>query len=1082
MLMFKLSKTINLAMLFKITHKRLKFHSKSVIILFLCLAFPLFSFSQADTSKKSMSFDFGLTRDRNINLWPVFKRTIDEYEKDKQLLFPIYRSYQNFRTGEKNSHLLPFFWRDSSKQYENIRLISTYYPSLYHLSKNHKEKSKTFTLLELAPRVNLMEFKKTPDGMIMQNNLLFFLWYKNNKVTNKSYLVVFPAYWQFKTPARSTSTLFPLYSYGNYMKGKNHYSAITPLFWHFDSPKRRSNLLLPIWWNRQVTVGKDTSTSNLIVPLYYSHSDKYVKNKVLFPIVWNFENQRYRSLTIAPLLSLGHNPDMERRHLVLTPFFWYFKRYENESTTIFPIVWSNTWKTKFENYSSFVIFPIYWAQHNNNNKSQVLVPFIWNRSTPYYHSFSIIPLFSVGQSPDNEVGHAIVTPLFWHFRTVTGFSNTLIPIWWYKKSGEGDNADINNVVFPLYWGWKRDANYGNILFPVIWNFKNQNYHTFTFAPLFTTGKSTDGKKSLTAITPLYWKFRTEEGSGQLLFPFWWQNNRTLNGEIKSSSKVALLYWKYIDSERKFQGLFPLAWSLHNSSRQSFTLFPLYSYGKNNSTASNYSAITPLFWHFKDSDRSFNTLFPLWWNKNTFEGKNTKHFNLLVPFYFSKTDSSSVKRVVFPVIWQFKNPWYNSFTFIPLLSYGKSTDKSTFHLTITPLFWHFSNPDGHASTLLPVFWRSVYGDNRNTIIFPVFWSNRNSRQDNIVLFPLVWSFSNPDSRSLTFAPFFSFGSNYDNSERHLIITPLFYNIKNKVGTSRVLFPIWLSRRIEAGKSISKTDILFPFYWSFNNQRMTSKVIFPVAWSFKSKKYQSFTFIPLFSKGQNIKGNKYLAVTPLFWKFDSNAKHRRILIPFYTSYNDTARNRNFNLLFILFRKKSSPDFSSTSILWPIVERTKGSDYKYFRFVPLVWSKKSPEFSYFTIQPFYYHSKSNENETTRILWELFVHKNQLGVKKSNSILWKVATWDRYSNGDRDFRILYLLYSNSNVNGKVEKSFFPFYYITKEKNGNRSTSVLFYFYNSLKRKVPKTTEYYQEERIFWLVRIRSNYRILKQKGIEVD
>jgi hypothetical protein len=151
-------------------------------------------------------------------------------------------------------------------------------------------------------------------------------------------------------------------------------------------------------------------------------------------------------------------------------------------------------------------------------------------------------------------------------------------------------------------------------------------------------------------------------------------------------------------------------------------------------------------------------------------------------------------------------------------------------------------------------------------------------------------------------------------------------------------------------------------------------------------------------------------------------------------------------------------------------------------LVWSKKSPAFSYFTIQPFFYHSLSKENETYRILWELFVHRDQSGVKRSNSILWKVTTWDRYTNGDHDFRLLYLLYANSNVNGKVEKSLFPFYYLTKDSNGNRSLSAVFYFYNSLKRKIPNTKEYYQEERIFWLIRIRSNYKVLKQKGIEVE
>lgn len=224
-----------------------------------------------------------------------------------------------------------------------------------------------------------------------------------------------------------------------------------------------------------------------------------------------------------------------------------------------------------------------------------------------------------------------------------------------------------------------------------------------------------------------------------------------------------------------------------------------------------------------------------------------------------------------------------------------------------------------------------------------------------------------------------------------------------------------------------------------------------------------------------------ITPLYWQLDSKSIHRTVLFPLFSSYSDSSKNNKFNLLLFLFRHSHSPDSTSTSIIWPFIERSKGINSKYFRFAPLVWMKKSPEFSYFTIQPFYYFSKSDENETYRFLWEVYVHRIQNEVKKSNSILWKVVTWSRYSNGDKDFRVLHLLYANSNLDGKIEKSLFPLYYFTKDNNGNRSLSVMLYFYNSLRRKIADTNDYYMEERIFWLLRFRSNYWQLKQKGIEV-
>jgi hypothetical protein len=1059
---------------------------KDAILLLSFLIIPILCTAQKDSTKKSMSFDFGLTRDRNINLWPVFKRTISKYEKDKQLLFPIYRSYQNIRRGEKRSHLLPIFWQDSSNNQENLRIISTYYPSLIHLSKDQDDQSKTFTLLEFAPRINLLEFKKSPDGLVMQNNLLFFLWYQNNLVNKKSYLVVFPVYWQFKTPKDETTTLFPIYSYGSYSNGKKQYRAVTPLFWHLESPKQKSNLLFPLWWNKRITAGKDSSSSNYVFPIFWSHKDRYTNNNVIFPIAWSINNARYNSFTIAPLLSYGHSNDLDRSHLIITPFYMHFKNQETETTTLFPIVWKSTWDTRYEHIASLVVFPFYWEQKNNDNLSRILLPFVWVKSTPNYHSFSFIPLLSVGQSPDKSTTHTIITPLFWHYKSPTITSNTLFPIWWKRTKPMGNDKATTNIIFPLYWGKKDPSYQRNILFPLVWNFKNPEYRTFTFVPFVSAGKSTDGKGSYLAVSPLFWSFKTEQGKGKFLFPIWWQNDRTINGELKSSSRVVLLYWSYWDNIRRFKGVFPIVWSIKNETTKSFTIFPIYIQGESGDSTRKYLAVTPLYWHFKNPQRTFSTLFPIWWDAKDNNKSNPGHFNLLVPLYYAKWDNIESKKILFPIIWSLKNTNYQSFTFVPLFSFGKSIDQEVQHLAITPLFWYFKNSEGYSASLIPVFWHSKFGDGESAVkwnvLFPIYWSNKDSDQSNRVLFPILWSFNNDRYKSLTIAPIFSYGYNLDKSEHHTIVTPLFYSFKGKKSSSNVLFPIWWSSKKTAGKKLDRTDIIFPIYFSHTDPNKSTRVFLPLIWDYRTPKTYSFTVAPVFSKGLNIGGEKYTMITPLFWKFDSKSKHSRILFPLFTSYNDTLKHKRFDVLFILLRHSSIPNSTSTSIVWPIIERTKGVNYRYFRFAPLVWSKKSPAYSYFTIQPFYYRGVSKEQATTRIFWELFVHRDQFNQRKSDSFLWKVATWDRYANGDKETRFLYLLYSNMNVDGNIEKSLFPFYYLTKDKNGNRSLSVFLYFYNSLKRQVPNTKEYYQEVRIFWLIRIRSNYKILQEKGIRVD
>ena len=1056
----------------------------SVITLLLV---PFVTFAQSDTIKKSMTFDFGLTRDRNINLWPIYKRTITKYEIDKQFIFPIYRNYKNLKLGEKRSHVLPFYWKDSSENSENLRILSTYYPSIFHLAKNKEENTKTFTFVEFAPRINLLEFKKSPDGLVMQNNLLFFLWYQNNQVTKREHLIVFPAYWHFKNRVKETTTLFPIYSFGDYRQGESNYLAITPLYWHFKSAKRSSNLLVPILWNRKVGVGDDISTTSLVLPVYWSRKDKKVDSKVFFPIYWSIKNPRYQSLSVLPFFSTGYSYDLERKHQIITPFYWHFKNNEGESKTFFPLIWSSSWKTRYENYSSFVVFPLYWAQRNNDIHTQVLLPFIWNRVTPDYHSFTFVPLLSVGKSPDESVKHLVVTPFFWHFSSPELKSNTIFPLWWYRKKGLKDETTTSNIVFPLYWGRKDVSSQHNIFFPLVWNFKNTEYHTFTFIPFYSSGKSSDGKSSYAAYTPLYWKFKTEQGgNGQLFFPLWWKNNKTINGELKSSSLVVLLYWKYKDNLRNHQGLFPIAWNLKNQYIKSFTIFPIYSKGQSLTRNNSFVAVTPLYWKFNSSKRSTSSLFPIWWNRKVYQENNTQHFNLLIPIYFAKWDSVASKRVIFPVIWSFKNTYYRSFTFLPLFSTGGSIDNSVGHLVITPLFWYVRNPNGFTTTIIPLFWWSKYGEDDSAekwcVLAPIYWTNSDSRHKNSVIFPILWRFSDSNYKSFTLAPLFSFGKSPDDKRKHLVVTPLYWKLRDQRGCNRVLFPIWFNSQKIVQKKLVKTNVVFPLYWSFNNQVRSTKVFFPIIWSFKKPNSYSNTFIPFYSAGENAKGVKHIVITPLYWSFDSKSEHSRMLLPFFTRYWDNMNNKQFDIFFFLYRHSSNADSSKTGIVWPIIEQINGKQYKYFRFAPLIWSKKSPSFSYFTFQPFFYHSYSSNHKTYRILWELYTYKEQIGELKSNSILWKVATWDRYANGDREFRILYLLYSNSKVGGKVEKSLFPLYYYTKDDEGNRSLSVFFYFYNSLKRKISNTKEFYQEERIFWLIRIRSNYSLLKQKGINID
>jgi len=211
------------------------------------------------------------------------------------------------------------------------------------------------------------------------------------------------------------------------------------------------------------------------------------------------------------------------------------------------------------------------------------------------------------------------------------------------------------------------------------------------------------------------------------------------------------------------------------------------------------------------------------------------------------------------------------------------------------------------------------------------------------------------------------------------------------------------------------------------------------------------------------------------------HRVILFPLINYYTDMKQIKRFDLLYFLFKYEKNDALETFNFLWPICKYAKSDNYKYFHFVPLIWYRKSPTSQYFSIQPFYYHWKSADEETYRFCWEFFVYKNQTGIKKSRNIIWKTFYWDRYANKDYETRLLYLLFANVKKDGNVERSLFPLYYYSKQSNGNKTLSLFFYFYNSVKRQIAGSNEFYQERRIFWFLRILSNKKALEKKGIKV-
>jgi hypothetical protein len=1138
--------------------------------------------AQNDTVKSSLKYDLGFTRNRNINLWPLFKRTSSRDNYDIQVVAPLFRYHRDQLNHHTHTHVFPLFWSDSTARKQDLRVVSFYYPSLIHVIHDKTAGTHSFKFLELAPYISFFEMTKTREGTIVQNNLFFFILHKENKVTRSSYLICFPVYWSFKTPDKSINTLFPLiwnrrevngkdtthlhvlfplywsyhdkneknrilfpfiwsirdttfhsftffplFSSGRSADLQQHYFTLTPFFWHVRKPQSTSNLLFPLFLNRKEVSGKDTVQVNVLFPLFWSYRTTTETDRIFFPFLWSLRDTAFHSFTCFPLFSAGSSADKKENYYTVTPLFWHVKKKQVTRNVLFPLFYSSEKTFRNDTIHWNVLFPVYWSRSDTSRNTKVLFPIIWSFKNPHYRSFTLLPLFSMGHSADRRKSHLLLTPFLWHTM---------------------DGANYHNVLFPIVWNKRKvygiDTLYSTVVFPLLWSHRDLYTHSFTLIPLFSLGRDLRDTSNYTMISPLFWRFKNPREEKDLLFPLFYRKERITGKDTCVTTVFFPIYRAHHDSVNNNKVLFPFYWNLKNRNYQSLTLEPLFSIGHSTDGKRSHLAIGPLFWHFSRPDGYLNTFFPIFWNGKIIDPGDTTRYTVLFPVYWSYHSKYVSRKIYFPLVWSFIYPDRHSFTFFPLFTFANTLDKRSSHFAVTPLFWHFKAWDGYTNVLFPVWWNrelfTASDTSYRNIVFPLYWSYTNNKGvDNEVLFPLLWKFKAPtgntevlfpffwtsETHSLTdtshsivlfpfywsrrnkqensqlflpvfhryesaryhavsFVPLFSYGRSGDNNSGHLLVTPLFWHFYTKTTRDNILFPLVWTMHRHIGERKEFTRTLAPLFSSYRtpNGEISNQVLFPLIWKLRSPAYRSFTFFPLFSTGHDPGRKKHhLVLTPLFWDIREEKSHVVVLFPLFKSTSDSVDGTKFNVAYFLFRYKQKGLRERFSFLWPLCEYVHDTSYRYFRLAPVVWMEKSADHRYFSIQPFYYHSISRESESYRFFWELFVYQNEFNVKKSRHFLWRVIFSEKYANNDHEFRILHLLYVNVKKNGNTERGIFPIYHTTHEGNGDKSLSVFLGFYHTYRRQIQDSKESYEEVKIFWFIRLLSNYKELKEKGVNV-
>jgi len=279
----------------------MKFLFFAIISFFIVMYSASDAYSQQDTIATKMSFDLGFTRGKNVNLLPLYKRIKTKEEKEVDILFPFYGFKHNYVNHSKRSHLYPAYWSDSTSSTHDLRLLTFYYPSLIHISKEKTKELYSLKIADLAPEINFLEYTRSKDGQYLQNNIFFFLWYNNNKLEQKSHLIFFPLYWSFHNKEKYFNTLIPLYFAGSYNENRGKYLAITPFYWHLKENDKTKNIIFPLWWDKKSGAGENYVQTKTLFPIYWSFKDNYHSNMVLFPLIWSYNTPKTHSFTFFPV-------------------------------------------------------------------------------------------------------------------------------------------------------------------------------------------------------------------------------------------------------------------------------------------------------------------------------------------------------------------------------------------------------------------------------------------------------------------------------------------------------------------------------------------------------------------------------------------------------------------------------------------------------------------------------------------------------------------------------------------------------------------------------------------------------------
>lgn len=916
-------------------------------------------------------------------LFPLYWHFYKEPEqRTARVVFPFYWSFEDKKAQTRNVLLLPFqyrrapgeknyrlwpliFWTDYGKAGAGLTVLP-----LFHRSRRGTHTSTWAPLL-------LSGYASDPARHYSRGLILgLYYWNREGQPGSKERKradAVFPFFYHSSGHDKSFTWALPLTFYSRW--GQERRLTIFPLLYYRGGPKAATtvSLIPPFYYRRDggntrllsplflYEKDRDAKVSHwgLIVPPYYHRRDDERSVDTLIPIIWRWRNHVEESTTwvVGPFITRS---DPTGGTQILLPIFWRFSDAKTGASTsvLFPFAYRHRRKDG-SHFNLF--FPFYYGGRRPDGSGS------W--------SAGLLPLLYFGAGEGKR--HAVLFPLFWHFRNAKT-STTVLGTAYYRRESDGWMAGLA----PLLFAGRRGGDSHQVLFPIFWHLRSKvdNFDTWVAGPFFHASASLG---RLTGIVPL---FVTGHWRGThytaVVPPLFYHKSNAKTGE---SITLATLYWGYRKRREVGHHLLPIAfyrkrWNdkgettrlsagvlplfyYRRSPQKSLLLTPVGGYRRDEQAGLRQGLLGPVFWHRSKTQSAF-AVAPLFLRHTDHEAKATT--TILLPLGVHYTSPKQRSLVVFPIFWRF--------------DYQRERN-----LVVFPFYWRTREDDAKgtaknvagADVLFPLYWRFFSPERRTTVAGPAFWY-RSAKTAGWGLLPLA-IYRRNEKKSWAFAlPFVWYGHDFATKQRTWVVGPYYFRRYDK-GYATGLLPLLYHKRTPE----RRYTLLFPLVWYFAKPKeQTSLLIAGPYFSHSSDKRRGLGVFPLFYTAIDRAGERDIALFPLFYHISSPLRSA-LYTPIF-GYDRTPERRHFyvgpyfhqrgtkrdidTVVPIFWRSYHHESKTTTVLALPGYFGSWRRGHSVHVAFPLFWQWKGVDWANTVLFPFFWDFNDRHSRRTTVVMPLF------------------------------------------------------------------------------------------------------------------